>query len=77
MKEVVKMKQREVLEFDLKHGLTIEFDNGDRGVVEVDGNNRYVLQTTLDGVKWRQHGISTKSRRVMACLIYVYPSEEL
>ncbi len=39
------MKQREILEFDLKPGLAIEFDNGDRGVVEVDGNNRYVLQT--------------------------------
>ncbi len=45
------MKQREIPEFDLKPGLAIEFDNGDRGVVEVDGNNRYVLQTTLDGVK--------------------------
>jgi uncharacterized protein YkvS len=61
MKEVPKMKQREILEFDLKPGLAIEFDNGDRGVVEVDGNNRYVLQTTLDGVKWRQHGISARN----------------
>ncbi len=71
------MKQREVLEFDLKAGLFIEFDNGDKGIVEVDAHNRYVLLSSMNGIDWRQHSIPTKSRHVMACLIYVYPSEEL
>jgi hypothetical protein len=71
------VKQREVTELDVKSGLAIQFDNGDRGRIEKNGEGKYTLLTTRDGVKWWTHAIPIKSRHVMASLIYVYPSEEL
>lgn len=71
------MRQRDVTEVDIEPGLVIEFDNGNKGFVETNWTGRYALTVSADGVNWTVHGIPTKSRHVMACLIYVYPSEEL
>lgn len=71
------MKQRDVTEMDIRDGLTISFDNGDKGRVEKDWGGKYVLEASSDGINWRLHAIPIKSRHVMASLIYVYPSEEL
>jgi hypothetical protein len=71
------VKQRDVTASDIKPGLAIEFDNGDKGWVEKDWHEKYALEVSSDGINWGRHGIPLKSRHVMACLIYVYPSEEL
>lgn len=71
------MKQREVTELDVQSGLVVEFDNGDIGNVSVGNSGEYLLEVHTSPVGWRPHGILTKSKNVMANLIYVYPSEEL
>lgn len=71
------MNQRNVTEADITPGLVVEFDNGDHGWVQEDGDGKYVLGVSQDCINWTRHGIPVKSKHVMACLIYVYPSEEL